>query len=209
MSEPEPQPQPVVPLDAAAPPPVGTAPEPPPAPPPGSPYPETDGVVWVPVHSGTEVTAEARRWTTIGWVTAAVIGLVAIVLILRQDGLGAVVLGIGGAVAAGVLLVTSGIGLVLGEALRAERVPPPQTERFAASALSLSPELLKTLREGLSGLTAGRSLVFAGVFLLAVAAIGGGVSAAAADGEDGADGTDPTPSPSVSVTAEPTPPAEG
>lgn len=205
MTEPAPAPQPD-PAPAPAP-----APEPEPetpAGPPASPYPETDGVVWVPVYSGTEVTAEARKWITVGWVTAAVVGLLVVVLLVSEEGLGAAVLGVGGAVVAGLLLVAAGIGLVLGEALRAERVRPPQTERFALSAPSLSPELLKTLREGLSGLTAGRSLVFAGVFLLAVAAIGGGVSAAGADGADGSDPT-PTPSPSISVTTEPTTPTEG
>jgi hypothetical protein len=164
-------------------------------------YPAINGITWHATYTSTEVKQANLRWAVGGVVLSlAFLGFAALVL-SRATGAAAVV-GITGAVVGGLLLVCAGIGQMHGEVLHAEDASAPLPPGSLGLAVrGLDPvAVVHALKEGIGGLTAARSMVFAGAALLAVAALGAGVSAL------GGSGTTPgaTPSPSVSASAEAT-----
>lgn len=86
------------------------------------------------------------------------------------------VVAVAGAVAGGLLLLGAGIGMLSGEALRAHAESRPRQRADRGLELGDVTAVATGLKEGLSGLTAARALVFAGAFLLAVAAIAGAIT---------------------------------
>jgi hypothetical protein len=168
----------------------------------GGGYQRIEGVTWTPLHDAAGVKTEVSLWRTIGYVLAGAVVLVVIVALAQAGELAAAtpmgVIAIGGAVVGGLLLLGAGIGMLSGEALRAqETVAPADVSVRGLDAGVPVADLAKGLREGLAGLTAARALVFAGAFLLAVAAIAGALSiggeAAADDADEPAPAVSPTP----------------
>ena len=199
---PAPQPQPVPPQHPA-PPPQHPAPPPqhpkaPPPPPPQPLYAAIPGIRWVPLYDGNGTDPKgpadrAKLWMRIGTIGAGVVAAAVVLLAILlgdSDNLGTVI-GVGGAVAVGLLMICVGIGLLTGEALRAERVvarpPTPQVTAEAFTGDDLT-KYATVLQEGLRGLTAARALVFAGALLLSIAALAGGISTAGSDGDGDGNG---------------------
>lgn len=166
----------------------------------GGGYQKIEGVTWTPVYDEVGVKGEVSLWRTIGYVLAGAVVLVVIVALAQAGDLAAAtpmgVIAIGGAVVGGLLLLGAGIGMLSGEALRAQAAPTPGAPDRGFDATGVG-EIAKGLREGLAGLTAARALVFAGAFLLAIAAIAGALSIDTAD-----DGSADEPVPAASPTAE-------
>ncbi|NCT90124.1 hypothetical protein GXB85_04030 [Cellulomonas sp. APG4] len=176
----------------------------------GGGYQKVEGVEWVPVYDKAGVEGQISTWRRVGgWAAGAVALLAALMAVLPVgDGHELGILAVAGAVAAGLLLLGAGVGLMAGEALRAEkvvaRVPDADVRVRALSddatvSGSFLEGALTSLGEGLKGLTAARALVFAGAFLLAVAAVAGGVAGTGAAGDGSGGGPTPTPSPSVTT----------
>lgn len=176
----------------------------------GEGYQQVEGVDWVPVYDSAGVDGQIASWRRVGGWSAGVVALLAVLIAVLPvgDGHELGILAVAGAVAAGLLLLGAGVGLMAGEALRAEkvvaRVPDADVRvRGLTADTAVSGSFLEgaltSLGEGLKGLTAARALVFAGAFLLAVAAVAGGLAGAGAqaDGENG--GSTPTPTPSVTT----------
>ncbi|MFC4555377.1 hypothetical protein [Georgenia faecalis] len=124
-----------------------------------------------------------------------IVGVVALVLaavVVGEDRLA--LLAIGAAVVGGLAMIGAGIGWLAGEVLRAEPARP-SIQTLAADGFAPIGEMFATLKEGLGGMTAPRALIFAGAFLLAVAAIAGAITA-------GGEAPDPDPTPTeTTVTA--------
>ncbi|MBK9741218.1 MAG: hypothetical protein IPO93_17405 [Actinobacteria bacterium] len=143
-------------------------------------YPQVPGVAWVPMYGEKASRSHDANWRRLGYLSAGVVAVLALVALWRMDGDPAGqfgVVAIAGAVAGGLLLLGAGIGMLSGEALRAQAVPPNPTRRADRDLLGGDIAAVATgLKEGLSGLTAARSLVFAGAFLLSVSAIAGAIS---------------------------------
>ncbi|GEM_PF-3742930 len=168
----------------------------------GGSYPAIAGITWRATYSPEEVKKASTYWT-VGGVVLALAFLVFAGLVLHKATGAAAVVGIAGAVVGGLLLVCAGIGQMHGEVLHAEDTTParpPADRRGVWKGAETAAVVVRALREGIAGLTAARSLVFAGAALLAVAALGAGLSALG-----GADaGTEPAADPSPSASASPT-----
>ncbi len=163
-----------------------------------------EGINWKPLHPQA---AAARKlsttWSFGGAIVAGVVFVLGFVAAGLTDGISGGLVALLGAVAGGVVLVSAGLGMLQLEALRAESVTIPTGDgpdrRSLTDGAALDPALLKELRQGLAGLTAARAAIFAGAFLLAVAAIGGGISLAGGEEDDDSEG--PAPSPTVTQTS--------
>lgn len=171
--------------------------------------PTIDGIRWVPMYDAIETKNYVSRWSLMGYGLAAATLVAGLVLGIASDVDEAALVGVIGAVVAGLLLVCIGIGLLAGESLRAESVPAisDSAESVAGVRMFTVNDISKigeVFVKGLSGLTAPRAAIFAGAFLLAIAAIGGGITATG-DGDDGSGpGSTPTPTASTSVVPTPT-----
>jgi len=178
-------------------------PEPEPAPPANGGYPVIDGIVWKPLHpDGVAAGKLSATWSFVAAISAVVVFVLGLFLVGFADEFSAGLVAILGAVSGGILLLGVGVGMLQLEALRAESVSMPIgaegriRSADGGAAAVLPAETLKELRQGLAGLTTARAAIFAGAFLLAIAALGGGISLTG----DAADEPTPTPSPSVTPT---------
>ena len=163
--------------------------------------------MWKPLHPDAVAAGKlSATWSFVAAVTASVVFVLGLFLVGLSDEFSAGLVAILGAVSGGILLLGVGVGMLQLEALRAESVTIPigaeGTIRSAddAGGAVLPAETLKELRQGLAGLTTARAAIFAGAFLLAVAALGGGISLTGGD----ADEPSPAPSPNVTSTESPT-----
>lgn len=157
-------------------------------------YPSVEGITWRATYSQAEVKQRSLWWTVGGGVVSAFFLVFAGLVLYRMTGAPAVV-GITGAVVGGLVLVCAGIGQLHGEVLHAQDVEPQRVRPAVLESTGVA-DVVRALKEGVGGLTAARSMVFAGAALLAIAALGAGLSALGGDGDDPV----PSPSPSVSPT---------
>ena len=159
-------------------------------------YLPTEGVRWIPLFEdqpkGWRGTARgrARVGLVVGIFAAAIVLILVAILSISagEPETFAGLLGIGGAVAAGLFMVFTGVGLLASEALRAVRVTEdgsvrtPMVNIMGGAGVD---KVLITVKEGLQGLTPARALIFAGAFILAVAALGSGISSESDAGDIG------------------------
>jgi hypothetical protein len=166
-----------------------------------------EGIVWKPLYpDGVAAGKLSATWSFVAVIAALVVFVLGLFLVGFSDEFSAGLVAMLAAVSGGILLIGVGVGMLQLEALRAESVSMPigveGTVRSldGTAAAVLPAETLKELRQGLAGLTAARAAIFAGAFLLAISALGGGISLA---GDEDGEPT-PTPSPSVTSTESPT-----
>lgn len=169
-----------------------------------------EGIAWKPLHpEAVSARQLSTTWSLAGAGVAGAVFVLGFVVVGLTDGFSGGLVALLAAAAAGIVLVVVGLGMLQLEALRAEAVAIPVAVEGHMRSLAegappavLGPEALKELRQGLAGLTAARAAVFAGAFLLAVAALGGGLSLA---GDEEGSSSEPSPSPTATVTVTPSP----
>ncbi len=135
--------------------------------------PRVDSVTWAPMYDPRAAMRRSRTWSAAG-VVAAVLTIVAAILIAAGDANRQLAMfGIGAVVAVGLVLIASGIGLLGGEALRAEILRVAGGDSLLASTSDQAEGLAKiltALKDALTGLSAARVLLFLGTVLLVAGA---------------------------------------